>query len=152
MRFLLTPSMNDGMADADPVEVEVANLRGLMVYVMGELVNDNDDVFGPGFTLTIKRLEDVERESYMFNYGMYSEAGDRAVHKALVPLLTDINNNVHYSPEDMERLTQAIYRQVAIQGYGEVHDTAVREEIWAALARVMKPKGYNMNAYGWYGD
>jgi hypothetical protein len=57
MRFKLTPSLNDGKNDAPPYEVEVGDVDQLVdKYVYGELVNDHDEPFGVGFTLTIERI------------------------------------------------------------------------------------------------
>lgn len=69
MKFVLTPSFNDGKADAPPTEVDLPNVPadrpgmfdttgfdGLADAIYSEMVNDNGEPFGVGFTLKIERI------------------------------------------------------------------------------------------------
>lgn len=59
MKFLLTPSLNDGKNDAPPTEVTVPDsahgIDQLLNLVEDEMTNDYGDAFGVGFTLKIER-------------------------------------------------------------------------------------------------
>lgn len=66
MKFLLTPSLNDGKNDPPPTEVDLGEFPSaifdadpfnrLADEIYGEMVNDNGQPFGVGFTLKIERI------------------------------------------------------------------------------------------------
>lgn len=60
MIFKLTPSLNDGKNDAPPREVEFDDEDDCIDRVLNEaydeMVNDDNQPFGVGFTLTIERV------------------------------------------------------------------------------------------------
>jgi hypothetical protein len=67
VKFLLTPSFNDGKNDPPPTEVDLGDktppglfdgraFDELADFIYGELTNDNGDPFGVGFTLKIERI------------------------------------------------------------------------------------------------
>jgi hypothetical protein len=57
MKFRITHKLNDGRAEAPPVEVEIAELDELGMYIVDELQDDNGHVTFPlNAELTIERV------------------------------------------------------------------------------------------------
>lgn len=59
MKFKLTSDLNDGKNNAPPIEVTVSKahwIDDLFNAIGMEIVNDYDQPFGVGFTLTIERV------------------------------------------------------------------------------------------------
>lgn len=56
MIYRITSKMNDGLADAPPIEVKARDVFDLWEPLYEEMTGDNGELAGPGFTLTVERL------------------------------------------------------------------------------------------------
>ena len=58
MRFRIESSMNDDKKDGPSIEFETDGILKIYGVIKDQLPNDHSEFKGPGFTMTLTRLED----------------------------------------------------------------------------------------------